>query len=97
MVGMSSGQPGLEAMMPDSPQELALYQAIAAAYDNPNRYNAVGHDGISEQCLLPGSVLYEVIADDPERFEAYCDRRKALWRRPTTTTREKPRKFTATT
>lgn len=85
--------------MPDSIsiKELTLFRSIVAVHDDPGRYKTVGTDGISEHCLLPGTLMYASIADDPEQFKAYCEKRMGSWRRPTTITGEKPRKFTGTT
>ncbi len=82
--------------MPDNQttKELGFFRSIAGVHDNPDRYKTVGHDGISEHLMLPGGIVYAVLADNPECLRS-CP---AIFDgRPTTTTREKPRKFTATT
>ncbi len=65
----------------NSVQGMTLFGSLAKVHDDPDKYHAVGHDGISEQCLLPGTFMYHTIATEPERFRAYCRRNSE--RRPT--------------
>lgn len=62
-------------------------QELARLHDDPGKYKTAGHDGVDAQWLLPGGVMYEGIADDPERFKAFCEERREVWHRPTTRTR----------
>ncbi len=59
-------------MSNDTIKRAVLARAMSCLHDDPGKYKVIGHDGINEHVLLPGQVMYDMIADDPEVFRLYC-------------------------
>ena len=81
-------------MSNDTIKRAVLARAISRLHDDPRKYKTVGHDGIDEQALLPGQVMYDAITDNPDQYRLYCIQLAAENRRPTTRRRIGFRKMT---